>query len=101
MAPTSSIEKLPQVDVALEEPAHPTKLSGLDDAYIFLRDNATLDANDVDLKRLRRKIDKHLLPLCFCIRFMQGLDGHLLNYAIVMGKCSLSRHAAFSQALTG
>ena len=62
-----------------------------DDAYIFLRDNATLDANDVDLKRLRRKIDKHLLPLCFCIRFMQGLDGHLLNYAIVMGKSSVPR----------
>ncbi|KAF7188944.1 putative transporter [Pseudocercospora fuligena] len=85
MASTSSIEKLPQVGVAFEEPANPTKESGLDDAYVFLRDNATLDANEVDLKRLRRKIDRHLLPLCFCIRFMQGLDGHLLNYAIVMG----------------
>ncbi|EME84860.1 uncharacterized protein MYCFIDRAFT_41853 [Pseudocercospora fijiensis CIRAD86] len=85
---TSSTEKLPQASVALEEPTQPININGLDDAYIFLRDNAALDSNDVDLERLRRKIDKHLLPLCFCIRFVQALDGHLLNYAIIMGKSS-------------
>ncbi|KAK3381895.1 putative allantoate protein [Podospora didyma] len=59
---------------------------GIDDAWKFLdshRDTAGADA--VDLRKLRWKIDLHIVPLMFCCYTVQFLDKVILNYANVMG----------------
>ncbi|KAJ5138095.1 uncharacterized protein N7443_009619 [Penicillium atrosanguineum] len=55
-----------------------------DDAVVYLEGHQDEIAN-VDLKALRRKIDRRLLPLTACIYALQFLDKVALNYAAVMG----------------
>ncbi|KAK5079276.1 hypothetical protein LTR64_002301 [Lithohypha guttulata] len=62
-------------------------LSEPDQAYNFLvHVNAADDAAaQVDLKRLRRKIDWYIVPIMFLCYTMQFIDKVSLNYAAVMG----------------
>ncbi|KAL1992843.1 hypothetical protein VTN49DRAFT_3599 [Thermomyces lanuginosus] len=46
-------------------------------------DNAAADS--VDLKKLRAKIDWHIVPLMFLCYFLQFIDKVIINYAGVMG----------------
>lgn len=58
-----------------------TALSDPDQAYNFLTSvNASSDAAaQIDLKRLRRKIDWWIVPIMFCCYTMQFIDKVLLN----------------------
>ncbi|KAH8595533.1 allantoate permease [Bisporella sp. PMI_857] len=59
----------------------------LDNAFNFMRnlDSAALDIESVNLKALRWKIDRHIIPVMFCLYSMQFLDKVNINYAAVMG----------------
>ncbi|EME45003.1 hypothetical protein DOTSEDRAFT_87475 [Dothistroma septosporum NZE10] len=64
----------------------PTAETGeLDTAFAFLRDHETINTQHICLKKLRRKLDWHLVPLLFFLHLAQTLDEHLINYAIIMG----------------
>lgn len=57
-----------------------------DEAYDFLRTHdANRDAADLDIKRIRRKIDYWILPLFYLNYLLQFLDKSLLGFAIIMG----------------
>ncbi|KAJ2897446.1 Thiamine pathway transporter THI73 [Zalerion maritima] len=63
-----------------------TSPSDVDDAWKFLdahRDSSAVDA--VDLKKLRLRVDLHIVPMMFLCYTMQFLDKVILNYAAVMG----------------
>ncbi|KAK3655105.1 hypothetical protein LTR22_010415 [Elasticomyces elasticus] len=63
----------------------PTYRDG-DKALDFLRTEAEVgEGEDVDEKKLLRKIDWLVVPLMFCCYLLQYLDKSLLNYAAVMG----------------
>lgn len=69
-----------------EEPASKAdSVQGVDAAWKFLNENRDLEHEQVDLGRLRTKIDWHIVPLMFCCYTMQFLDKVILNYAAVMG----------------
>ncbi|KAJ5691665.1 hypothetical protein N7488_012400 [Penicillium malachiteum] len=56
-----------------------------DDAVEYLAHaEANIEIN-VNLKALRRRIDRRLLPFMFCCYLLQFLDKVMLNYAAVMG----------------
>ncbi|SPO01425.1 related to allantoate transport protein [Cephalotrichum gorgonifer] len=62
--------------------------SNIDAAWDFLDANRGVEdvhASEAELKRLRRKIDWHIVPIMFCCYTMQFLDKVILNYAAVMG----------------
>ena len=54
---------------------------GVDNAWTFLNQHVVtdVDTNAGDLKKLRRKIDWHIVPLMFCCYIMQFLDKVILN----------------------
>lgn len=57
-------------------------ITNVDAAWKFLDANRELDGidvSDVELKRLRRKIDWHIVPVMFCCYTMQFLDKVILN----------------------
>ncbi|KAJ6147951.1 hypothetical protein N7497_009933 [Penicillium chrysogenum] len=60
--------------------------SQVDDAVVYLKghSNGAVDSQ-VDLRALRRKIDRRLIPYMFCCYILQFLDKVMLNYAAVMG----------------
>lgn len=59
----------------------------LDQAYKYLesKDEVAIDAESINMKALRRKIDWHIVPIMFACYTMQFIDKVLLNYAAVMG----------------
>jgi hypothetical protein len=65
----------------------PTDITNVDDAWNFLNSHAAanIETSTIDIKKLRRKIDWHILPLMFLCYTMQFLDKVILNYAAVMG----------------
>lgn len=85
MAPTNATHEAActtSYDGYLEKPP----LQGADKALEFLRSEAIEgDVEQIDEKRLVRKIDFMIMPLMFCCYLLQYLDKSLLNYAAVMG----------------
>lgn len=61
--------------------------SNVDAAWTYLNHHArpTVESGTIDIRRLRRKIDWHIVPIMFCCYTMQFLDKVILNYAAVMG----------------
>ena len=57
--------------------------SGVDTAWKYLRDHHDA-ADTASLKKLKWKIDLHIVPLMFCCYTMQFLDKLVYNYAAVM-----------------
>ncbi|KAG5659578.1 hypothetical protein KAF25_002137 [Fusarium avenaceum] len=59
----------------------------VDAAWKFLDQNrdAAGASEAVDIDKMRRKIDWHIVPLMFCCYTMQFLDKVILNYSAVMG----------------
>lgn len=55
----------------------------VDDAVIYLKShaNGALDSQ-VDLRALRRKIDRRLMPYMFCCYILQFLDKVMLNVSL-------------------
>ncbi|KAL6914725.1 hypothetical protein FSST1_012485 [Fusarium sambucinum] len=81
-----------QPDSPTKEEAHVTLSSlkgpgNVDAAWEFLVQNrdAAGASHDVDIDKMRRKIDWHIVPLMFCCYTMQFLDKVILNYSAVMG----------------
>ncbi|KAL9942783.1 hypothetical protein D7B24_004172 [Verticillium nonalfalfae] len=62
-----------------------TGTNRVDAAWEYLNANRGMEYAQVDLAKLRRKIDWHIVPLMFCCYTMQFLDKVILNYAAVMG----------------
>ncbi|KAJ5875862.1 uncharacterized protein N7529_001446 [Penicillium soppii] len=61
-------------------------LDRADDAVLYLEGHTDgADGPQVDLRALRRKIDRRLMPYMFCCYILQFLDKVMLNYAAVMG----------------
>jgi hypothetical protein len=60
-----------------KKPAVP-RVVAQDDAVVYLEGHGDQIAN-VDLKALRRKIDRRLLPYMFCCYVLQFLDKVMLN----------------------
>ncbi|KAJ6184430.1 hypothetical protein N7519_005731 [Penicillium mononematosum] len=58
----------------------------VDDAVVYLKghENGAVDSQ-IDLRALRRKVDRRLMPYMFCCYILQFLDKVMLNYAAVMG----------------
>ena len=57
-------------------------IGNLDAAWEFLDANRGLDgiqATESELRKLRRKIDWHIVPMMFCCYTMQFLDKVILN----------------------
>ncbi|KAF4993469.1 hypothetical protein FGRMN_6475 [Fusarium graminum] len=82
----------------MSQPSTPTKEAkatlstqpdggNVDTAWKFLDQNreAVGASETVDIDRMRRKIDWHIVPLMFCCYTMQFLDKVILNYSAVMG----------------
>jgi hypothetical protein len=61
--------------------------TNVDDAWIFLQNHVdtSTETSNVDMQRLRRRIDRRLVPILFGCYTMQFLDKVILNYAAVMG----------------
>ncbi|KAF2167063.1 hypothetical protein M409DRAFT_66146 [Zasmidium cellare ATCC 36951] len=81
--PSHNVEK-----VMYSATVHTTEktLKSLDEAYDFLcSHDANRDAADLDIKRIRRKIDYWILPIFYLNYLLQFLDKSLLGYAIIMG----------------
>ncbi|KAJ5200130.1 Major facilitator superfamily domain general substrate transporter [Penicillium cf. griseofulvum] len=58
----------------------------LDDAVMYLNNHGDVAPDSqVNLRALRRKIDRRLMPYMFCCYVLQFLDKVMLNYAAVMG----------------
>ncbi|KAI5364729.1 Putative major facilitator superfamily, MFS transporter superfamily [Septoria linicola] len=58
----------------------------IDEAYEYLQHHADIiGEQNIDIARLRRKVDYRLMPIMYLIFGLQFLDKFLLNYAIVMG----------------
>jgi hypothetical protein len=54
--------------------------NGLDDAVVYLEGHAGgTDSPQVDLRALRWKIDRRLMPYMFCCYVLQFLDKVMLN----------------------
>jgi hypothetical protein len=72
-----------QKDVYVTHSSHGSEssASNVDGAWKFLDDHREVAANSepVDIDRLRRKIDWHIVPLMFCCYTMQFLDKVILN----------------------
>ncbi|KAJ5112925.1 hypothetical protein N7456_001459 [Penicillium angulare] len=62
----------------------PKTTGQVDDAAFYLETHAEENIN-MDLKALRSKIDRRLLPYFFCCYVLQFLDKVMVNYAAVMG----------------
>lgn len=74
--PSTPTKEQPQVTLS------PAKLSGnVDAAWKFLDQNreAAGASEEVDIDKMRRKIDWHIVPLMFCCYTMQFLDKVILN----------------------
>ena len=55
----------------------------VDDAVVYLKGHATGTADSqVDLRALRRKIDRRLMPHMFCCYILQFLDKVMLNVSL-------------------
>jgi hypothetical protein len=53
-----------------------------DEAWRFLQDHAGVphaEVDSVDLRKLRTKIDWHILPLMFCCYTLQFIDKVIIN----------------------
>ncbi|SMY25838.1 unnamed protein product [Zymoseptoria tritici ST99CH_1A5] len=63
--------------------------ASLDKAYDFLHGDGLESTTEVptedSLRRLRRKIDRHILPVLWFLFFFHFMDKYLMGYAIVMG----------------
>jgi hypothetical protein len=61
--------------------------TNIDDAWIFLQNHVdtSTETSYVDMRRLRQRIDRRLVPILFGCYTMQFLDKVILNYAAVMG----------------
>ncbi|SMR53239.1 unnamed protein product [Zymoseptoria tritici ST99CH_1E4] len=61
----------------------------VDDAYYFLTQYASSGEEEIvteaDIRKIRRKVDRRIIPLLLCISFVEFLDKSLLGYAMVMG----------------
>ncbi|KAF2214256.1 hypothetical protein CERZMDRAFT_82991 [Cercospora zeae-maydis SCOH1-5] len=58
----------------------------VDDAYGYLHSRAGLAGEqEIDIKKVHRKVDYRIIPIMFLVLGLQNLDKSLLNYAIVMG----------------
>lgn len=80
----STSEKVPR-RVSLVTTGHGNRKS-VDEAYDFLAQHVDITGGEgVDLTRVRRRIDWHIVPIMFALYFFQFLDKSLLNYAIIMG----------------
>ncbi|OQV11030.1 hypothetical protein CLAIMM_14936 [Cladophialophora immunda] len=55
-----------------------------DRAVAILRDRR-IELSDEENKRIRRKIDKRILPVLICVYFLQILDKSMLGYAAIFG----------------
>ena len=68
-----SVARTPDVPSANEK--------SLDRAYFFVEASrgAADESASIDLKRLRRKIDRRILPMMFCCFVMQCIDKIVLN----------------------
>lgn len=63
----------------------PAKASA-DEALDYLRKHANIsEADQIDVKRLQRKIDRRIMPLMFFVMGSQFLDKTMFKYAIIMG----------------
>ncbi|KAI2732353.1 hypothetical protein CBS147332_1492 [Penicillium roqueforti] len=72
-------------EIQPEVVAHPSA-DEIDDAVVYLKghEKEALDS-PVNLRALRRKIDRRLIPYMLCCYVLQFLDKVMLNYAAVMG----------------
>ncbi|KAF1962096.1 major facilitator superfamily transporter [Byssothecium circinans] len=59
----------------------------VDAAWAYLNNHASVNVEtaSIDIRKIRRKIDWHIVPLMFGCYTMQFLDKVILNYAAVMG----------------
>lgn len=56
-----------------------------DDAVVYLEGHADgTDGPQVDLRALRRKIDRRLMPYMFCCYVLQFLDKVMLNVCLAV-----------------
>lgn len=56
-----------------------------DDAWRYLQDHASVphaEVDAIDLKKLRSKIDWHILPLMFCCYTLQFIDKVIINVCL-------------------
>ncbi|KAK4493727.1 hypothetical protein PRZ48_014912 [Zasmidium cellare] len=84
MAPTN--EQIHQSTLEAGDPPEKPLFKDGDKALEFLQAEAEVgEADDIDEKRLVRKIDFMIVPLMFLCYLLQYLDKSLLNYAAVMG----------------
>lgn len=73
-----------------KQPAVP-QVVAQDDAVVYLEGHGD-EIGNVDLKALRRKIDRRLMPYMFCCYVLQFLDKVMLNVsAHCADRTSLSR----------
>jgi len=64
-----------------KQPAVPQVVVAQDDAIVYLEGHRDEMAN-VDLKALRRKLDRRLMPYMFCCYGLQFLDKVMLNVSV-------------------
>ncbi|EME44780.1 hypothetical protein DOTSEDRAFT_173143 [Dothistroma septosporum NZE10] len=57
----------------------------LDEAYDFLQKHATTENQVLDIRHVRRKIDRHIPVLLYFVYGIQFLDKFIFSYAVVMG----------------
>lgn len=57
----------------------------LDEAGLFLKQYKDVDTLHIDVRKVRRKVDFHIIPIMFVIWVCAFLDKMSYNYSAVMG----------------
>lgn len=63
---------------------------------LLAQKHVSFDPNSEETKRVRRKIDRHIMPLIFTVYLLQLLDKNSLSFAAIMG-IKNSAHLTASQ----
>jgi hypothetical protein len=70
-------------EIQPEVVAQPLSADQADDAVLYLKSHADGACNPtVNLRALRRKIDRRLMPYMFCCYVLQFLDKVMLNVSL-------------------
>lgn len=57
----------------------------LDEAGLFLKQYKDVDTSHINIRKVRRKVDCHIIPIMFIIWVCAFLDKMSYNYSAVMG----------------
>ncbi|KAF3062064.1 hypothetical protein GL218_03970 [Daldinia childiae] len=86
MSSIKDLEKASVADGSITEVKVDARAASKDKArQLLLNHNVNFEPNSVEAKRVLRKIDMRIMPMCFCVYLLMLLDKSGLSFAGIMG----------------